>query len=408
MNILILSDLHIGEKARCAGLKPRPRVEDQNARLLDHLETFSKKLNCRVDSLIVPGDLTNAAKVSEYHKFDQVAARIQKMFSIPSEKIYFTLGNHDTDWHVQKSLPDGEDADVFFSRRYDNARESSFIKAALERAKGDFWSDHFCIWYDSDILVVSINTSFHERPNDQMRFGLVNDEILANIRVKQHAALNAKYQHKVLIVHHHPYPYKNVLQHWKDHSALQNAELLTDFYEEYNFDILVHGHRHVPDFKSSLGAGGRQITSLCSGSFSVTLDANMNNKVSNQLHLVEFSGRDRSTGVATGRIRSWAFTFDDGWLPSQQRDGIEHVLGFGPNVHRAPLKTKMTRHLAAKLKSSDFVKAEELVASIKELSHVRATFALEILKEICAENGYDLIGSFLNEAVVLSDRRSKA
>jgi len=60
-------------------------------------------------------------------------------------------------------------------------------------------------------------------------------------------------QLRLFVVHHHPIQYSEPypdIPAFVDFSILSNAGNLHALLRKHNFDILIHGHRHVPKFES--------------------------------------------------------------------------------------------------------------------------------------------------------------
>ncbi|MEM9357398.1 MAG: metallophosphoesterase [Pseudomonadota bacterium] len=402
MRLLLLSDLHIGEAARCRSL--RTSYDDTDDRdFTYYIRKFQRQNNLDIDYIIFPGDLTNKATPGEYRAFDEFFSRVTNVFNVAKENCFFTTGNHDSDWSVQTNIPEGENPQDYFGKRYDNLKYSNAVSGMIDRSI-DFDGHHdFYIWNSTALLTLAINSGYSEGRADPVKSGFVDNQLLDRLANDFEAEL---YQDKtkLLLVHHHPYMYSNPIHQWRDYSALQNAHRLLDFAEKFGFDFIVHGHRHIPDFDSRLSASGQQLTTLCCGSFSVILDHQLSGIASNLIHMIEVEERDTATKVLRGQIKSWAFVESRGWIESENRDGIEHIVPFGPNQHYAFIRQELRDILNAKTEA--VVELQEVVEGRSELKYCRWPLLKRAVQDVCEELGRRMVGDQLASAVILEKREA--
>ena len=398
--VLVASDLHIGDKAHCATMMPHPGVSHENLGLLDGFNKLVKSIDLPIDAIFFPGDLTNASQPSEVTKFDSVANQITSLCGLKLERVYATFGNHDSDWIVQKNASPAEDRKIYFDRRYDNIKNSKVLKKILSRAKGDLYSDMYALW-DDEILVLTINTAHSERFDDPIKHGQVARDVLDAIRTKHSSTLESRDKFKILMIHHHPLLYSNLVKLWKDYSAIQEAEVLLGFADEFGFDLVIHGHRHAPDYKAYLSQTAKQTICFCCGSFSARLSPALMGSVSNQVHLLELEGRDSTTGVVRGSVRSWSFSGAGGWRKSESNDGLEHEIRFGPLHHENAILDILRSKIGSKISARGFVTVKELLAESEVVRYTRDRVLMKLVSEVASELGLDVRGTLPEEAVIL-------
>jgi predicted phosphodiesterase len=400
--LLVISDMHIGEHAHCASMMPSPTPAHMNVELLENFKKLIKKLNVPINAILFPGDFTQSSKPSEVTKFDTIANEIISQCKLKHKQVYVTFGNHDSDWNVQVTAPATEDKEKYFAKRYANLKESTLLKNVLKRAEGNLYDDHYALWRD-DITVLTLNTAHAEKYDDKVKCGLIRRETLQEIRDKYGTELKKRDRFKVLMIHHHPLLYPNVVKYWQDHSALQEGHVLLEFSNEMGFDVIIHGHRHAPDYEAKLNQSNRQTICFCCGSFSARLHPALMGSVSNQVHLFELNGRDTATGVALGSVKTWSFAANEGWRPSDKKyDGIEHEIRFGPLFHEQVIQSSLRESIVAGIQTRGVVRIRELMSARDEFRYTRDGVIMGLVQGIADELSLDVRGSVPNEAVVLS------
>jgi predicted phosphodiesterase len=400
--LLVISDMHIGEHAHCASMMANPTALHMNVELLESFKKLIKQVGVPINAILFPGDFTQSSKPSEVAKFDTIANEIISQCNLKHKQVYVTFGNHDSDWNVQISAPADEDKEVYFGRRYENLKKSKLIKNVLKRAEGNLYDDHYALWND-DVTVLTLNTAHAEKYDDKIKCGFFQRETLQKIRDIHGTELKKRDRFKVLMIHHHPILYPNLVKYWRDHSALQEGQLLLDFSNEMGFDVIIHGHRHAPDYEAKLNQSNRQIICFCCGSFSARLHTALMGTVSNQVHLFELTGRDTATGVALGSVKTWSFASNEGWRPSDRKhDGIEHEIRFGPLFHEQVIQSSLRSSIVEGIKKKGVVPIRELMSARDEFKYTRDGVIMGLVHSVADELNLDVRGSVPSEAVVLS------
>lgn len=101
---VVLADIHFGQLAdspefRLDGNQPS---DGSNKRLSrrDALVATIQRLSEKPTALFVPGDLTSIASPGEFKGCVELAIAIADDVGISQENVFFTFGNHDTNWRV--------------------------------------------------------------------------------------------------------------------------------------------------------------------------------------------------------------------------------------------------------------------------------------------------------------------
>ncbi len=402
VNIIILSDLHVGKGARAGDMCP---YENNNAVDGDYIKTFINFLNDKqihAKYLIISGDICHEAQPDEFKLASSLIINIAKRLNIPKGNIFIVPGNHDVDWSIIKNYPDDKSG-VRTKQMYDPIKNKECIFNKIFRQGKPFMLEQpfFTIWEDTDILVVGYNSSWHDGPKEQVHHGLfANDsskeieKFLCNIDFSQGKI-------KIFLVHHHPLQYSDPLPNLPDFSTMTNSENLLTLLRKYQFDMLIHGHKHSPRFSTVTTNSGFPLVVLCSGSFSCLLDTRWSGYVNNQFHIVEIRGRDNEDKCIYGTVDSFTYLSGHGWIPSKVHNGIVHRNYFGKYLNPEKLKEFLAPIIQEGLKLKDYIKWNNIVTNHSNLKYLQQDLLENILHELSPKLGFDLHGEFPDNLIIL-------
>jgi hypothetical protein len=296
---------------------------------------------------------------------------IAKALHVPKNRIIFVPGNHDKNWTVEPVTTDDEPVSVRL-KRYAPLRQPHIIfEKVLKLAKRHmFRHPAFSIWTHNDLFVVGCNTAWHDGPNHDVHHGLVNEETLAEIDDYLTHTPQPKTTLKLFLVHHHPVQYSNPIPDEPDFSIMVNAANFLSLLSKHEFDMLIHGHKHKPHFRTEIINSSFPLAILGAGSFSVELDTRWSGLVNNQFHLVRIAGRDTTSTCVYGEVQSWAYLYGQDWIPSQKSNGIKHILPFGAYIHPPALRNRMRDILNAKFTTKAYVEWPEILEEEPQLQYV--------------------------------------
>ncbi|MFO0992049.1 MAG: metallophosphoesterase [Hyphomicrobiales bacterium] len=250
LSLAIVSDLHIGSKACTPDLRGQP-ISGRRT-FLDQFSEFIKTNAIAADFLVLPGDMSEIADPHEFDKASNLVEAVASELKVKSDSVFFVPGNHDVDWSVLKQEVDGKAQPIHpvrWGQRYDGIRNSANVFAkSLSCGTGTYFEQpHFAYWQKPEVVCVGYNSSWHDKPGQQ-HTGNINLDDLAQLSSRfDELRLQDFHGVKIFLVHHHVLQYAQVL--WEDVSIAQNAEALLDVLEKFKFDLLVHGHRHIPRFQ---------------------------------------------------------------------------------------------------------------------------------------------------------------
>ncbi|MEQ1594972.1 MAG: metallophosphoesterase [Casimicrobium sp.] len=356
LRFAVISDLHIGSKARAAELCPLTLSDtlmaSRDEKFLDAFQRFASSENFlalgRIDALFVTGDITNSGHANEHARASEVMAFIAARLGIGADQTFLVPGNHDVFWPVAKLEP----RDFWRRYRYEplHAKANHFISSTMAQgAAGQFHDEPYAILRKQGaLLVLGVNTAAHDGPDEpNVHHGSISAETLSWIDENLAQFDDDSTLRRVCLVHHHPLQYENPTRNGKDFSALQNAEKLLSVLTKHRVEILVHGHRHVPQWTFRMdGNGGHPIGILGAGSFCAALENPWTGNVSNQFHVIECNTLTKAVGRG-GRVFSWAYDSLNGWKPSSQDLGIHAVRRFGDRRSECELVSRIEQHLSS-------------------------------------------------------------
>jgi len=405
MKIAVISDLHIGRTARARDLQP-PAVhadahEEGEADFLENFYRFVDSFQVSADYLVVPGDITDAATPEEVDHANIVVDGVRQSLNVRRNCVVFVPGNHDVDWSV---LRDGDASHpVRQARRYDAFRRSgSIFREANENAEGDLFVEPFsCLWEFPNLVVLGYNSAWHDSPDAHHHHGAATADHIASMREMLMAKGNISNKIKLFVVHHHTDQYHNLFDFYSDYSIIDNSQLIIDLAHEFNFDFLIHGHKHFPQFNSKANNAGHPLCVLGAGSFSRRLVPSMSGYVSNQFHLVEFDGRDPTSSLVRGKVRSWAYVGGGRWQASyhkEKRDyrervgtGIRHENFFGTYYPPMRLERAMDELFDRLITSRQVLRWQTICQHLPELRYQQTESLLRALENVTSARGLTLV-----------------
>lgn len=403
LRVLVLSDLHVGRKARSRDLCPYPDAALVQENYLDRFLRFATSVPLKADVLVLPGDISDRAHPEEFAHVNTLLLEISKRLRIPRKMIFFAPGNHDVDWEV---LRHGDLSGMRLQQRYDPIRRANTVLGARHRqreAGGNLYSEpYYCIWETPGVLCISINTASDDGPGVATHHGTAPQETLDALDKALAKRPASHGQVRLALGHHHPFQYSDPLPDEPDFSAMTNAENLLAVLRTHRFDIVVHGHKHAPHCRTDMDTLGRPLLVLGAGSFSAELPSRWSGVVTNQVHLIEVQDRDAVTQGARGVVRSWSFLSGHGWGSASLIRGLRHSVPFGVGFGVGELAPRLRSVLTVRLPREGYVKWPSVcVAGDRDLRYLAFEAVLEVLKELSKELLFTIHGDSLEELILL-------
>jgi len=365
LRIAICSDLHIGDQAREFDLRPggAPSYAGQTG----YLEYFRRCIDenaISADILVVSGDITDKAQPSQFDHAMNVIAQLADTLKVQRDCVFVIPGNHDLNWDVaelaiQKKEPFWQ---KFRFAPFINGLSS--FDGTVTRASKLADPPHFFLANNALADMWCFNSAAYDLPETKPHHGRIREADRQELKSALEAAYGGapKEKFRLFVTHHHPRPQPDLYKDWPDFSGMVNGESLMDLLTAYQFDVILHGHKHKAWCRSENVAGQNPIAIWCSGSFSLSLGPLYAGSVGNVWHLMELHGLSEAEN-AYGVVHSWAFAPGQGWLPSRPvHHAIDHVTPFGKVADRAAIKQLMRTEIKTALKSKSLISWEDVCA----------------------------------------------
>lgn len=331
------------------------------------LKELIKTNELRSDILICPGDITDKSDKQGLASGWQYLEKIRER--LDADDLLATVGNHDVDiTNVEKLGPLG-----VLKRFEDN------YPVKINPIKVFYWDNDFCLYNEGDLLVFIFNSCYTHLNHQSSKLSSI-DQIHLDSIAKELKKLNMKnFKFKIALCHHHPINHSNISN--PDIDLIDKGELLVKLLEDFDFQVIIHGHKHDPrlSYRNSMPI-------FCAGSFSSTQNVN-DLRIENTFHIIELLANERK-----GIIESWVFIPQKGWITKMDTH-FPCLTGFG---FRGNLET-LAKECAAWLKSKgqdivDFKGIKEVFPDINFLSpEDQITFNKKLL-----ENDIEVTPNFPN------------
>lgn len=401
LKLAILSDMHIGDKARSLDLLPPGSTKkSRDERFLEAFETFASKNDISADCLVIAGDFSCKADVSEFTHASAIAKRVAVALGVVEENIYFTPGNHDVDWSVLK-LAEGQsqqNKELRWRQRYspivdtDNLFANRTSDSAINQFSGSLFSAPFVgAWRNSPHTFVAVNSSAHDCPAEPNHYGLIRDEALEWIYQNIPMRPQGDESIRCMILHHHLTPHGNLGQESRDFSVCQNGDRLLTALRDLDFDLVIHGHKHLPRFEIQLINSDHPVAIVGAGSFSADLGEEYGGGVQNQFHLLSIEGRYQATSRIFGTLKNWAYVFPRGWQKNiRDYTVVDHQIGFGGPLDWKELARMLQPHIHNSARAGTMFSLESIGPVYEHLAYVSPDTARKAIDEIAKLEKLDI------------------
>jgi predicted phosphodiesterase len=252
LKILVISDLHCRYKPFGQKVDTRLHSNILSKPSLKHpveaLKILAKEKKLTVDIILCPGDITDKSDDQGYLTGFNFLKEIRT--ELQAKHLVCTIGNHDID---SRGL---------FGNRYDEIPRSLDAVFPIEDPllQEKFWSNHYCILRKENFAILVFNSSYSHTNKENADKSIIDDTILESIE-KDLKKLDGQVEFKVALCHHHPAKHANIS--YRDDDVIDQGDALLRMLYKYDFQILIHGHKHDPrlSYFNSLPV-------LCAGSFS--------------------------------------------------------------------------------------------------------------------------------------------
>jgi 3',5'-cyclic AMP phosphodiesterase CpdA len=400
---LVLADVHFGQLAdspefRVNGKRPSDGSLKRLSRR-DGLVATILKLSEKPTALFVPGDLTSIASPAEFKGCVDIALGIADDLGIPRDHIFFTYGNHDTNWRICELGT--ETARFPADTAYDHvAATIGGLYAPTKNCILEGPVPGSGVFRAANHTVFVLNSGFFCVAEQTYRHGRIGSEQLKWIE-GAFSKFSSSAGWKLLMVHHHPfnYTYPTPIE---DVSCIEEGAEVVDLAGRYGIDLLFHGHRHHPRLFTELRTDWKSpMTFFCAGSVAVNAQHRDSGLIPNLFHVVTLQNR-LTTRAAFGNVTSFEFT-TEGWMPVNYKGAtpLDHIHWFGSLVSEHETDNAIRSFIQGVVQPPSKLvmlpPRETLPAELRCCSLVQLNSRLSV---IAREFGFQLLSKYPEEAAL--------
>lgn len=371
IKIAVISDLHCCHSGTdghelCRLFSDMVRIPSKHHPVEALLELISQqKLTC--DYLICPGDITN--RVDKQGLVSGFTYLLEIQEALKAKKLFCTPGNHDVD-----------------SRDIHNLSESNEILKSLhkkypfedEEIKQSFWSENFCIYENEETEFLLFNSTFNHTSKEKALKAIIPEVTLSKIeeRIEQ---TKESGKVKVFVCHHHPFLFANTdTVKYKDGDYLENGDKLLETLKKGGYNLVIHGHKHIPRYRYHNG-----VHIFAAGSFS-SLENIAESNANNAFHIIELAN---TNARLKAQITTWYFITAKGWALSRDPDGIfPSLTGFGSEKNTDLIAEEINGYFIEENK--DRIRFGDILSFIPDISYLSPNQQVEL--EVTLKKKYNL------------------
>ena len=258
VQLIHLSDIHFGSNHICqpVGGSSGNGIADLASLIISDIQEceFVNDLQIKRDNtepetpllLALSGDFTQQAQAIEFEQAQKFIGKFLngKMLGskIPISNVFSVPGNHDVLWNEKDPKNRFERYSGFFNEVYDGAREAITPHKISELNR--------VIYLEKErIVFVELNSClFVEKDTVDASRGQIDFQAIASIRAQLEIIPDEELADcvKIAMIHHHPILLPTFFEVDKSYDAVVNARSLLAMLNQYQFHMLLHGHKHYP------------------------------------------------------------------------------------------------------------------------------------------------------------------
>lgn len=273
-------------------------------------------------------------------------------------------GNHDVDSRFQ--------SDDFDAKGQIQSLEPPF-PVSDERKWLEYWAKNFTIVDAEGVRFLLLNSAaYHGAAKDPNKpeylHGRVSDRTIEAIRraLQDEGARSAN----VLVCHHHPF--RNEKHPNSDYSEMRGGDRLINSLTDAAVGpwLVLHGHKHIGRVFYA-GGNNSSPTVFSAASFSARPYPNQEVRSFNEFYIVELQVPESAGAQMSlrGSIRTFNFTFDNGWRRPSATEGFGPRAGFGARVDTGELAGKIADFIRTNHKNNP-VEWSDVVTTFPDVFHL--------------------------------------
>lgn len=312
MKFCIISDLHCkyktiidqgSESILFSNMPRKPATQHPVVSMLQIIDDYEELQDCEV--LLCLGDLGDKADeqgiTSAWVFIEEIKQKLKAKVKLGIP------GNHDVNSRGNNGKSPFE---------YITAFHEDFPTDSPE-LNNRFWQMGYCIYIYNNTLILLINTVMSHVNGEAAALSSIKITALNEIEkeLKNHELLEIK----LCILHHHPIKHSNI--NYNDTDSLEKGDELIDLLNKYNFNVIIHGHKHQPRIVEYNG-----LPIFATGSFSSF--ANLQGSGFNTMfHVIDINEKNKC-----GKIHSWEYNVKNGWQ-KRLNENFPPLIGFGSKLN---------------------------------------------------------------------------
>jgi 3',5'-cyclic AMP phosphodiesterase CpdA len=271
------------------------------------LELIEKE-NIAVDTLLVPGDLTNRGRLEGLSQGWDHSLEIGR--HLHAGTVVPVIGNHDVD--SRRTDPTVPPFHNIRNLRPDFPYHS-------EHHNQSYFADGYCVVRSGDSEILALNTVIDHTDEATAERGTFGVDRIDRMEEALRGQLQAPL--RVALLHHHPILHTGPFL--SDTDVLPDGDYLLAALSRIGVRVVIHGHKHMARLTRH-----NDISVLASGSFSAKVFQFAPTAMRNTFHVVRLEG-DGAHNIR-GRIFTWVYFYNLGWKRSDDMyTGFPYQTGFG-------------------------------------------------------------------------------
>lgn len=351
LDIAVMSDLHCKYGANLTLVQTQTYLTTDLELLpiskhpVEALKKCITDFNLSADLLLCPGDITDKVDKQGLLSGWNFIKEVQQ--SIGNPKLFATVGNHDIDSRGSHST--GHPFTLL------KQLEVKGYPTSDSFANTSYWSNHFCVICDSDYCLLLFNSCYSHTDANSAKSCLIDHITIEKINEELSKVSELDMKFKICMLHHHPQHHSNFDLQFSDADFVENGDRLVALLNKFDFNIVIHGHKHEPKLRYD-----DTIPVFASGSFSSLMNI-IDIKADNTFHMIRL---ERS---GLGTIRSWVYGPTKGWT---QSDGTYFPCTTGFGAKKSPREIADDCEALISVNSSGMINYQSLIQSVPDLPYL--------------------------------------
>lgn len=313
LKIGVVSDLHCHNKEKNDDKQESYILTDVESSLYQHPHKSFKEFmkdnsQLSVDILLSPGDFSNKSDEEGLKLGWNITKEIGKL--LKAKQIIPNIGNHDVDSRNKF----GKGSFHFVK----NIKNFPFKNSIMNN---EFWNKGYILIEETEYRLLVVNSVHSHINEDQATHGLISQESINELEKELNKINDNKLN--IAMCHHNPIEHSHFDSGNKD--FMYNGDELISLLDKFNFDLIIHGHKHDPRIRYAQGGGNAPVI-FSAGSFSAFRSSILQGG-HNTFHIITLEINKHQVGK--GIIDTWFFIPTKGWKQEVKNQYFDAKVGFG-------------------------------------------------------------------------------